>query len=128
MSTPTPRTGSALPQLSRRGWVLAIAGIVALTAVVAAYAWVTESKPVRWKDVGFTVTSPTQAVATFDVYLYTDASATCTVRALNSRFTEVGVATTTIDRAAGAEQRLSVTLTTTEEATTATVVGCVAAP
>ena len=117
---------SAVPRLSKKGWTLVTLGLLALIGITAWVAVIMESKPVRWKDVGFSVVSPTEAIATYDVYLYGDAGATCTVRALNSRFTEVGVATQRIERADGAEQRLRTTVITTEEATTALVQGCVA--
>ncbi|MDN4477618.1 DUF4307 domain-containing protein [Demequina lignilytica] len=117
---------SALPRLSARGWVLVSLGLAALIGITAWVAVQMQSQPVRWKDVGFTVTSPTEVTATYEVYLYTDAGATCTVRALNDRFTEVGVAAVHVDRADGAEQRLTTPVVTTEEATTATVQGCVA--
>lgn len=123
---PLEEESSALPRLSAKGWILVSLGLAVLIAITAWVAVQMQSQPVRWRDVGFTVSSPTEAVATYEVYLYTDAGATCTVRALNDRFTEVGIATQHIDRADGAEQRLTTTVITTEEATTATVLGCVA--
>lgn len=125
-AVPYEEESSALPRLSRKGWILVALGIAALIGATSWVAVLMESQPVRWKDVGFSLTSPTEAVATYDVYLYGDQGATCTVRALNSRFTEVGVATVHIDRADGAEQRITTPVATTEEATTATVLGCTA--
>ena len=116
---------SALPRLSRKGWTLVALGLAVLIGITAWVAVVMESKAVRWRDVGFSVVSPTEAVATYDVFLYGDVGATCTLRALNSRFTEVGVATQRVDRADGSEQRFRTTIVTTEEATTALVQGCV---
>lgn len=125
MSTPEsePESG-ALPRLSVRQWVLVGVGLAALVAVVAWYALVAAQEPVRWKDVGFSIVSPTQIDVTYEVYLYTDQDATCVVRALNPRFTEVGVATVEVVRANGAQQRLTTPITTTEEATTAQVQYC----
>ncbi len=105
------------------GWI----GVAALVAVVGWFGWQSAQQAVRWKDVGFAIDGPTSAQATFDVYLYSDAGATCQVRALNERFAEVGVATVDVARADGAEQRITATVVTTEEATTAVVKYCTAA-
>ncbi|SEJ35475.1 DUF4307 domain-containing protein [Demequina mangrovi] len=126
MSTPEPDEGTgAVPRLSPRTWALVIAGIVALVGVTAWYAFVASHEAVRWKDVGFSVVSPTEITVTYDVYLYDDVDADCTLRALNTRFTEVGVATQRVSLEDGRQQRLEATLTTTEEATTAQVNYCV---
>ena len=125
MSTPESESESgALPRLSPRQWVLVAVGLAALIGAVAWYALAVAQEPVRWKDVGFSVTSPTEIEVTYEVYLYTEQDATCVVRALNPRFTEVGVATVEVARADGAEQRLTTPITTTEEATTAQVQYC----
>ncbi|WP_062379798.1 DUF4307 domain-containing protein [Demequina pelophila] len=130
MGTPNPGhdelASPALPRLSRRSWTLVGLGLAALTAVVAWFAFTLADEPVRWRDVGFAIVSPTEATATFDVFLYSEAGATCTVRALDVRYGEVGVATVEVDRADGAEQRVTATIRTTEEATSVTVQGCVA--
>ena len=117
---------SALPRLSRRGWVLVAIGLAALIGAVSWYALTVAAAPVRWKDVGFTVESPTAVSVTYDVYLYTDADAECTLRALNPRFSEVGITTVRVAAADGSEQRLTTSIVTTEEATTALVQECVA--
>jgi hypothetical protein len=116
--------GSALPTMSRRGLIWSAIGVAAMIAVAAWFGLSQANDPVRWKDVGFEATVPTEATVTYDVYLYTDASADCTVRALNSSFAEVGVATQRIDRADGVEQRITTPIVTTELATTATVNFC----
>lgn len=118
------REGAAVPRLSARQWTLVGLGLAALTAAVAWFALVVTDEPVRYRDVGFSVESPTEATATFDVFLYTDAEVTCRVRALNDRFTEVGTGTVDVDPAAGDEQRIELPLTTTERATTAVVQYC----
>jgi Domain of unknown function (DUF4307) len=107
-----------------RAWVWGWAGVGVLVLIAAWFGWNAAQQPVRWKDVGFTIDSDTQATATYDVYLYKDTGATCVLRALNDRFAEVGIAEVTIDRADGAEQRLSSTIQTTERATTAVVKYC----
>lgn len=116
--------GTARPTMSRKGLVWSGIGVAALVAIAAWFGLSNASSAVRWADVGFVADSPTEATATFNVYLYTDASAECTVRALNASFAEVGVATQVVDRADGSEQRITTPIVTTEQATTATVNFC----
>lgn len=112
------------PSLSRRAKVGVVAGVAAMTAVAAWVGWGQAMQPVRWQDVGFDVSSPSQASVTYEVYLYTDQPVTCYLRALNDRFAEVGVITQDVDPADGSQQRFTTTLVTVEEATTAVVTGC----
>ncbi|WP_159449660.1 DUF4307 domain-containing protein [Demequina sp. NBRC 110057] len=115
---------SGRPRLSRRGWVLSILGVAALTAVAAWFGLSQANQPVRWQDVGFAIDSPTQAEITFDVHLYTDEPAVCQVRALSTSYAEVGVAEVTVDPAEGTSQRITLPITTVEEATSAQVNYC----
>lgn len=127
-STPKPDRragGTAMPTMSRKGLIWSGLGVAALIAIAAWFGLSQANDPVRWADVGFTAEIPTEASATYNVYLYTDASADCTVRALNTNFAEVGVATQHVDRADGAEQQITTKIVTTEQATTATVNYCV---
>jgi len=114
--------------MSRKGLIWSGIGVAALIAVASWFGLSAASDPVRWTDVGFNADVPTEASATYSVYLYTDASADCTVRALNSSFAEVGVATQHIDRADGVEQLITTQIVTTEQATTATVNYCEPTP
>lgn len=102
--------------------MLAAAAVMAVGAVWFGLA--AAQQPVRWRDVGFTVDSPTQATGVYDVFLYTDADAVCRVTALSPRFAEVGYADQRVERAGGAEQRVTTTLTTVEPATSVTVAYC----
>ncbi|MCR6711700.1 MAG: DUF4307 domain-containing protein [Demequina sp.] len=102
------------------GW----AGVGVLVLIASWFGWQGAQNPVRWSDVGFSITSPTEAQATFDVYLYKDKDVVCHLRALNSKFAEVGVADVPVKRADGNEQRITGTIITTEEATTAVVKYC----
>ncbi|WNM27969.1 DUF4307 domain-containing protein [Demequina capsici] len=133
MSTPSspdqpaaPRNdGGALPHLSRRAWIWSIAGLAALIAAVSAYAVVAaQAQKVLFQDVGYSVVDEHLTTATFDVFLYADGVATCTVRALNEAYAEVGVVTVDVDSADGAEQRMDTSIATTEKAVTASVLGC----
>lgn len=118
----------AWPRLSRRTWILVIAGLAALVAVASYVGLLMADQPVRWRNVGYEVQSPTAATVTYDVFLYTDADAVCHLRALNIRFAEVGAATVTVERANGTEQRLTASLITTETANTVVVDSCESAP
>lgn len=106
----------------------AIIGMTAATVVMILVAvwlgWGQANQPLRWRDVGFEATSPTEATATFDIFFYTDADASCRVRALNQQFGEVGVDVVVVPRAGGAEQRVVATLATVEQAVTAVVDYC----
>lgn len=114
----------ARPPMSARAKVLAALGVAALVALASWIGWGQATQPVRWQDVGFEITPPGQAVATYDVYLYTDQPVTCRVRALSESFAEVGIADQQVDPAAGREQRFSTTIVTIQEATTAVVAYC----
>lgn len=116
--------GGALPRLSRRAWILVALGLALATAGAAWWALTIADAPVRWRDVGFEIISPTEATVTFDVFFYDEEPVTCTVQALNVRFAEVGVDSVVVDPADGLSQRLTTTLVTTEEANTATVHHC----
>ena len=110
--------------MSARAWWGVGAGLAVLIALASWWGWRMAHQSVRWDDVGFTIVSPTEADVTYDVFLYSDSPVTCHLRALNTRFAEVGVATQHIDPAAGNAQRMTVKLATTEEATTAVVHYC----
>jgi len=109
---------------SRRTMILAWSGVGLLVAAAMWFGWNQAQQPVRWSDVGFSIDSPTEATATFEVYLYTDADATCTLRALNENFAEVGIAEVPVSRADGAQQRVTETMATTELATAVEVKYC----
>ena len=108
---------------TRAKWLVGI-GLAALIGLSGVWAWWIADQPVRWQDVGFEIASPTFATVTYDVFLYGDQSATCYLQALNVRFAEVGVTTAHFDPANGSEQRVTTSIVTTEEATTAVVAYC----
>ena len=112
------------PRLSARAWWGVGAGLAVLIALASWWGWTIAHQAVRWQDVGFDIVSPTEARVTYDVFLYSDTPVTCHLRALNTRFAEVGVATQHVDPAAGNAQRFTATFATTEEATTALVNYC----
>lgn len=120
----TEDIASSRPRLSRKGWVLAILGVCVMTAIAAWFGLSQADQPVRWQDVGFSIDSPTEAEVTFDVHLYSDQAAVCHVRALSVSYAEVGVAEVTVDPADGTSQRITLPISTVEEATSAQVNYC----
>lgn len=111
------------PLSTRAKWLIGF-GFAALVALSGLWAWWIADQPVRWQEVGFEISSPTSATVTYDVFLYSDQSATCHLHALNVRFAEVGVTTAHFDPADGSEQRVTTSIVTTEESTTAVVDYC----
>ncbi|WP_291379989.1 DUF4307 domain-containing protein [Demequina sp.] len=114
----------ARPRLSTRARWLVGVGLAVLIGVSALWAWWIADQPVRWREVGFAIVSPTEASVTYDVFLYGEGPVTCHLQALNVRFAEVGVTSAQFDPADGSEQRVTTTMVTTEEATTAVVDYC----
>jgi hypothetical protein len=112
------------PRLSARAWWAVGAGLAVLIALTAWYGLSKSQQAVRWQDVGFKIVSPTEARVTYDVFLYSEKSVTCHLRALNTSYGEVGVAVQHVNAALGKAQRLTETLATTELATTAVVNYC----
>lgn len=114
---------SRAPLSTRAKWLIGI-GLAALIGLSGWWGWWIADTPVRWQEVGFEIISPTAATVTYDVFLYSDQPVTCHLHALNVRFAEVGVASAHFDPADGSEQRVTTTMATTEEATTALVDYC----
>ncbi|WP_062078022.1 DUF4307 domain-containing protein [Demequina globuliformis] len=121
---PEENSSGAVPRLSKTAWAGVIAGIAALTVVAAWFGLDQADQAARWNTVGFAIDSPTEAEITFDVYIYTDEPVECVVRAMSTSFAEVGVAEVELDPADGRERRLTVPITTVEEATTVEVNYC----
>jgi hypothetical protein len=111
-------------RVSRRARAWGWAGVGVLVLIAGWFGWQAAQQPIRWNDVGFEIVSPTEANATFDVFFYKDTDAVCHLRALNSKFAEVGVADAPVKRADGEQQRVTATIVTTETATTAVVKYC----
>ena len=111
-------------RVDRRAMAATIAVAIVLTAAASYFGLKAASQDVRWADVGYAIDSPTQATSTFDVYLYTESDATCRIRALNSKFSEVGYVDVPVARSAGRQQRITSTVVTVEPAVTAVVAYC----
>jgi hypothetical protein len=112
----------------RRRLLLAL-GAAVLVLTLAFIGWVTilERPAVNWDDVGFNVVSDAAISVTFDVNFSGSGSGTaavCTVQALNSLRTEVGLQDARVQPGPGGRVRATVTVTTSERATTGLVKAC----
>lgn len=105
-----------------------IAVALALAAGVAIAAWFTivdtQREPVTFADVGFSVVSPEEVEVTFDVSMPPGTETVCTVTALSKNFAEVGAVDVEVAADAARTTRHTVTIATTELATTAVVDHC----
>lgn len=112
------------PRLSRTRWLWISALGIALMVIGVIFATVANYNPVQSKDVGFSVKSPTQVVLDFELTKPFDATAICTLEALNTQFGQVGYKSIEIGPQETSKLRLSVSINTTELATTALVDEC----
>lgn len=105
-----------------------IAVALALAAGVAIAAWFTivdtQRDPVTFTDVGFSVVSVEEVEVTFDVSMPPGTEAVCTVTALSRSFAEVGAVDVEVGADAARTTRHTVTIATTELATTGVVDHC----
>ena len=118
----------------RRRLLLA-GGALAVVVALAFIAWITlfGRATVNWDDIGYHVLSDAQTEVTFDVNFSNADSSTgppraiCTIQALNSLRTEVGLQDVPVQAGPGGRVRATVTLTTSERAVTGLVKSCVSA-
>lgn len=105
-----------------------IAVTLALAAGVAIAAWFTivdtQRDPVTFTDVGFSVASAESVDVTFDVSMPPGTEAVCTVTALSKSFAEVGAVDVEVGPSSARTERHTVTIATTELATTGVVDHC----
>jgi hypothetical protein len=114
--------------------LLIAAGGLLLAVALAFITWITvlDRAPLNWDDIGFKVISDAQIEVTFDVNFSTGSatdrpSAVCTVHALNDLRTEVGLQDVTVTAGPEGRVRATMTLQTSERATTGLVKDCVPA-
>jgi hypothetical protein len=112
------------PKLSRKRWLWISAAGVTFLAVGALVATIANFNPVQSKDIGFVVKGPTQVVLDFEISKPKDAVAICTLESLNEQFGQVGYKEIEIGPQPTDTVRLSVSINTTELATTALVDEC----
>jgi hypothetical protein len=112
------------PKLSRTRWLwISVVGIV-LMMIGVLFASMANYNPVQSQDIGFSVKDPTQVVLVFELSKPLDAVAVCSVEALNEQFLQVGYKIIEIGPQETSTVRLSVSINTTELATTALVDEC----
>ena len=116
---------------SRQRLLLA-AGAGALAIALAFVAWLSlfGRASVNWDDIGFHVLSDAQIEVTFDVNFSKSGAgedpprAICTIQALNNLSTEVGLQDVAVQAGPGGRVRATVTMQTSERATTGLVKSC----
>jgi hypothetical protein len=120
-----------------RRLLLLAAGALALAVALGWIGWVTLGSPsdVSWQDVGYSVRSDSEVQVTFDVSFSSEVdagsrtttsnpTAICTVHALNELRTEVGLQDFRVQAGPHGQVRTTVTLRTSERATTGLVKAC----
>lgn len=103
-------------------WISAIG--ITLMAIGVLFASMANYNPVQSQDIGFSVKDPTQVILDFELTKPIDAVAVCSVEALNEQFGQVGYKVLEIGPQETGKVRLSVSINTTELATTALVDEC----
>ncbi len=103
-------------------------GLAALIlAALAIVAWIGSGvlrDPVQWRDVGFHVNDAASIDVTFEVTKDPDTAVQCTIEALSLSYAQVGLGEVAIGPSETRTQRVTVTIPTSEEATTGVVRGC----
>lgn len=127
--TPVGRYGPEPTAATRRlqRWGLAALVVVAMLVL----GWVGSGvlrDPVQWKTVGFRVDGPASTQVTFDVTTDPGVGATCRVQALSASYAQVGVLDVEVPPADERTRRVTVTVSTVQEAVSGTVDGCTPLP
>jgi len=110
--------------------LLLAAGGLALAVALGFISWSTlfGRSSLNWDDIGFHVLSDAQIEVTFDVNFSNSGgdrpTAICTIQALNSLRTEVGLRDVPVQAGPGGRVRATATLQTSERATTGLVKSC----
>jgi hypothetical protein len=112
------------PKLSKTRWLWISASGITLMAIGVLFVSLANYNPVQSQDIGFSVKDPTQVVLDFEVSKPLDAVAICSLEALNQQFGQVGYKTIEVGPQETTKVRLSVSINTTELATTALVDEC----
>jgi hypothetical protein len=127
-ATPSPPAGRYGPAPDPRRRAAGRVVLVALLALaVAGAVWIgvkPGTRTVTWNDVGYVVQGPDRVDVTFEVIKDPDDTVRCTLQALSSGFTEVGVVTATVGPADTRSVRQTVPVATQELAVTGIVDRC----
>ncbi|MFC8193535.1 DUF4307 domain-containing protein [Cellulomonas sp. NPDC057328] len=127
--TPVGRYGPEPTAATRRlqRWGLAAAVVVAMLVLGWIGAGVLRD-PVQWKTIGFRVDGAGSTQVTFDVTTDPGVGATCRVQALSESYAQVGVRDVEVPPADERTRRVTVTVSTVQEAVSATVDACTPLP
>lgn len=123
--TPVGRYGPEPTAATRRLRRWGLAALVVVTMLVLG--WVGSGvlrDPVQWKTIGFRVDGAASTQVTFDVTTDPGVGATCRVQALSSSYAQVGVLDVEVPPADDRTRRVTVTVSTVQEAVSATVDAC----
>ena len=112
------------PKRTKKYWLWLSAVGIALMAIGALLATIANFNPVQSKDIGFSVKDATQVILDFEVSKPKDATAICSLESLNEQFSQVGYKEIEIGPQETDTVRFSVSINTTELATTALVDEC----
>lgn len=123
------RYGAAAPSpMRRRAGVIALWTLGALATIYAGWSgWsMASGEPFTAKDFGYQVLSSEEIEVSFLVTKDADVKITCAITALNPGYAEVGRRDVVIDRgdAASDHEKFTVTVRTSQEATTGILDGC----
>ncbi|MCA5892817.1 DUF4307 domain-containing protein [Isoptericola sp. NEAU-Y5] len=133
MSAPTESTPPAdrygtRPARRPSGRLGKVAVVVALAAAVGLVAWFTiadqRSNPVTGEMVAFDVPGPEQAQATFQVHMPAGTTAVCALEAQSTSHAQVGTLEVPVGPSEATTSTYTVTVQTSEEATTVVIDGC----
>jgi hypothetical protein len=130
--SPRPPAGRYGPEPTVARRRLAIAGIVAAAVVgVAITVWIglgQAATPVRYETFGFEVVSSEQVDVTIQVTMEPGTQARCTIDALAESYAQVGTVDVVVGPHEAREGRTTVSVATSELATTGIVESCHALP
>jgi uncharacterized protein DUF4307 len=123
-TTTGDRYGRSTSPVRRR--VAIAAAVLVVLAAVSWFAWAAYSgrSSATGADVGFVVVDDGTVRVTFDVTKPKDATATCTVEAMDTGFSVVGTVRVTVGPATHGVTRETATVRTTNRATTGRVTSC----
>jgi hypothetical protein len=129
---PRPPAGRYGPEPTPARRRLTIAGIVATAVVgVGITVWIglgQAATPVRYETFGFKVVSSEQVDVTIQVSMKPGTQARCTIDALSENFAQVGTVDVVVGPNDQLEGRTTVSVATSELATTGIVESCTALP
>ena len=126
MSPPSPAPDPAVEARRRRAWAVT-GGVIGLVAAVFIGWWTVrnEGQRITASTISYRVESDTSVWVQFDVSRPPGLAGTCTLRAMDGRFTVVGTADVVVPPEGDRVVRLDKSIRTTSRAVTGLVQDCV---